>query len=300
MTVSEASGYGRQRGHTEVYRGAEYTVDLVPKVRLEVLVDDIDAERRRRRHRQGRADRPDRRRQGLDASRSRTSPGSAPASAASTRSEPSIRRARPASRDRLAQRLDLAGTRDVQPPPGAGPARRAALAALGRRLARRAVVAGRGRPGRQVEGVALAAVGSLGRGDAGPLSDLDLVLLHDGRALATAEVLRRWPTGSGTPSGTPACASTTACAPSAQCRERRGRRPVGRRRPARPASWSPATPSWSPRPGPPCPTTGAATPAAPVPQLLEVARLSAPPAPRATGAPARARPQGEPAAGCGT
>lgn len=43
MTVSEANGYGRQRGHTEVYRGAEYTVDLVPKVRLEVLVDDPDA-----------------------------------------------------------------------------------------------------------------------------------------------------------------------------------------------------------------------------------------------------------------
>ena len=42
MTVSEASGYGRQRGHTEVYRGAEYTVDLVPKVRLEVIVDDAD------------------------------------------------------------------------------------------------------------------------------------------------------------------------------------------------------------------------------------------------------------------
>ena len=42
MTVSEASGFGRQRGHTEVYRGAEYTVDLVPKVRLEVLVDDAD------------------------------------------------------------------------------------------------------------------------------------------------------------------------------------------------------------------------------------------------------------------
>ena len=40
MTVSEASGYGRQRGHTEVYRGAEYTVDLVPKVRIEVLVED--------------------------------------------------------------------------------------------------------------------------------------------------------------------------------------------------------------------------------------------------------------------
>ena len=44
MTVSEASGYGRQRGHTEVYRGAEYTVDLVPKVRLEILVDDTDCD----------------------------------------------------------------------------------------------------------------------------------------------------------------------------------------------------------------------------------------------------------------
>ena len=43
MTVSEVSGYGRQKGHTEVYRGAEYTVDLVPKVRVEVLVDDADA-----------------------------------------------------------------------------------------------------------------------------------------------------------------------------------------------------------------------------------------------------------------
>ena len=43
LTVTEASGYGRQRGHTEVYRGAEYTVDLVPKVRLEVLVADDDA-----------------------------------------------------------------------------------------------------------------------------------------------------------------------------------------------------------------------------------------------------------------
>ena len=44
MTVSEASGFGRQGGHTEVYRGAEYTVDLVPKVRVEVVVDDADAD----------------------------------------------------------------------------------------------------------------------------------------------------------------------------------------------------------------------------------------------------------------
>ena len=45
MTVSEARGFGRQRGHTEVYRGAEYQVDFVPKVRIEVLVDDEDAAR---------------------------------------------------------------------------------------------------------------------------------------------------------------------------------------------------------------------------------------------------------------
>ena len=44
LTVSEANGYGRQRGHTEVYRGAEYTVDLIPKIRIEVLADDADAE----------------------------------------------------------------------------------------------------------------------------------------------------------------------------------------------------------------------------------------------------------------
>ena len=41
MTVSEVQGFGRQRGHTEVYRGAEYTVDFVPKVRVEVVVDDV-------------------------------------------------------------------------------------------------------------------------------------------------------------------------------------------------------------------------------------------------------------------
>ncbi|MFG2625001.1 P-II family nitrogen regulator [Streptomyces sp. NPDC048473] len=44
LTVTEASGYGRQSGHTEVYRGAEYRVDLVPKVRIEVVVEDADAD----------------------------------------------------------------------------------------------------------------------------------------------------------------------------------------------------------------------------------------------------------------
>jgi nitrogen regulatory protein P-II 1 len=43
MTVSEVSGFGRQKGHTEVYRGAEYTVDMVPKVKVEVLTDDGQA-----------------------------------------------------------------------------------------------------------------------------------------------------------------------------------------------------------------------------------------------------------------
>jgi nitrogen regulatory protein P-II 1 len=45
MTVSEVRGFGRQRGHTEVYRGSEYTVDFVPKVRVEVLADDGDVQR---------------------------------------------------------------------------------------------------------------------------------------------------------------------------------------------------------------------------------------------------------------
>ncbi len=44
VTVSEVQGFGRQRGHTEVYRGAEYTVDFVPKVRIEILADDDDAQ----------------------------------------------------------------------------------------------------------------------------------------------------------------------------------------------------------------------------------------------------------------
>ena len=40
MTVTEVKGFGRQRGHTEVYRGAEYTVDFLPKIKLEVVLDD--------------------------------------------------------------------------------------------------------------------------------------------------------------------------------------------------------------------------------------------------------------------
>ena len=45
LTTSDVEGFGRQRGHTEVYRGAEYTIDFVPKVKLEILVEDDDAPR---------------------------------------------------------------------------------------------------------------------------------------------------------------------------------------------------------------------------------------------------------------
>jgi nitrogen regulatory protein P-II 1 len=45
MTVTEVQGFGRQAGHTEVYRGAEYTVDFIPKVKVELLVTDADVDR---------------------------------------------------------------------------------------------------------------------------------------------------------------------------------------------------------------------------------------------------------------
>lgn len=45
LTVTEVKGFGRQGGHTEIYRGAEYVVDLLPKVRIEMVVDDFDAEK---------------------------------------------------------------------------------------------------------------------------------------------------------------------------------------------------------------------------------------------------------------
>ena len=45
MTITEAKGYGRQKGHTEIYRGAEYTVNFLPKIRIEIVADDGQAER---------------------------------------------------------------------------------------------------------------------------------------------------------------------------------------------------------------------------------------------------------------
>ncbi|MEI2732631.1 MAG: [protein-PII] uridylyltransferase [Dermatophilaceae bacterium] len=89
------------------------------------------------------------------------------------------------STDVAAARLDLAGTRDFAVP-GAGQARRAALVAFGRDWLTSLWHQASG--GRELPGVALAAVGSLARGDSGPLSDYDLVLLHQSRTLSTAEL----------------------------------------------------------------------------------------------------------------
>ena len=44
LTVSEVKGYGRQKGHTELYRGAEYSVDTLPKMKLDILIDDVNVE----------------------------------------------------------------------------------------------------------------------------------------------------------------------------------------------------------------------------------------------------------------
>ena len=65
LTVTEVQGFGRQRGHTEVYRGAEYTIDFVPKVRIEILVDDDDVDRVVQQLLDHGAHRQDRRRQGV-------------------------------------------------------------------------------------------------------------------------------------------------------------------------------------------------------------------------------------------
>ena len=64
MTASEVKGYGRQKGHTEIYRGAEYAVNFLPKIRIEVAVPPTASDGGRSHHR-GRQDRPDRRRQDL-------------------------------------------------------------------------------------------------------------------------------------------------------------------------------------------------------------------------------------------
>ena len=63
MTVSEVRGHGRQKGHTEVYRGSEYTVDLLPKIKIEMVVSDALKDAGGAGHFEGRQNRQDRRRQ---------------------------------------------------------------------------------------------------------------------------------------------------------------------------------------------------------------------------------------------
>ena len=65
MTVTEVKGYGRQKGHTEIYRGAEYAVSFLPKIKIEVVVAAGAGRQGDRRHHARRQDRPDRRRQDL-------------------------------------------------------------------------------------------------------------------------------------------------------------------------------------------------------------------------------------------
>ena len=65
MTVTEVKGFGRQKGHTEIYRGSEYTVDFLPKIKIELVVSEDTPGRRGGGHRQDRQDRQDRRRQGV-------------------------------------------------------------------------------------------------------------------------------------------------------------------------------------------------------------------------------------------
>ena len=94
ITLTEVRGHGRQRGHTEVYRGSEYKVDFLPKVRIDVLVKDGEAEKVANVIVAEAAHRPDRRRQALGPAGRHRRCASAPVRSARTRSDAPIRRLR--------------------------------------------------------------------------------------------------------------------------------------------------------------------------------------------------------------
>ena len=212
MTVSEVQGYGRQKGHTEVYRGAEYSVDFVPKVRVEVLVDDTLGRQGRGGRGRGRPHRQDRRRQGLG-------------DAGGHRGQGAHRGARHRRALMTTQGEGAAG-RDVPPPrlpptwcwPATGCSAPTAtgphqVGRLAPDVLREALTdlhefwltvhAAQAGIGADATGIALVAVGGLGRRELVPYSDLDLVLVHDGQrtadrqgrraALVSAVELRRRP-----------------------------------------------------------------------------------------------------------
>ena len=74
MTVSEVKGFGRQKGHTEIYRGSEYTVDFLPKIKIEVVLGRFSSRERCQCHCKGGKDREDRRRQGVRLARRGSDP----------------------------------------------------------------------------------------------------------------------------------------------------------------------------------------------------------------------------------
>ena len=229
LTVSEASGYGRQRGHTEVYRGAEYTVDLVPKVRIDVLVERRGRGQRDRGHRHARR-RPARSATARSGScRSRTWLASAPVSTATTPSDqdghqthmtqerppaggaaangsPEVPHPAIGVRDLRAERLELAA--GLTGPGSDGIARRAAIVELV--VGRLARAVGRWPPTvTDVSGIALGAVGSVGRGDAEPGQRPRPAARARGPRPLDRGRSRRSRSSSGTRSGTRASTSTT-------------------------------------------------------------------------------------------
>ena len=195
MTVSEVSGYGRQKGHTEVYRGAEYDIALVPKVRVEIVVEDERRRRRGRHHRQVRGDRPDRRRQGLGHPRRHRRPGphrrpgrrgglSTPG-----RAHGAARRAPPHAdglcRSRVGGRPCWRGTQRPTPVPAvsAAPAPGVALVAVGRLRPRRARAVLRPRRGPRPPDPTVDPRRGRARRCWYPLWDADVSLDHSVRAL---------------------------------------------------------------------------------------------------------------------
>ena len=90
ITVTEAKGFGRQKGHTELYRGAEYVVDFLPKVKIEVVLADEFVDTRRRGDPERRPHRPHRRRQDLHLQHRASHPHPHRRSPVRTRSNPTI------------------------------------------------------------------------------------------------------------------------------------------------------------------------------------------------------------------